>query len=94
VRGELADLGHPDYGSRLADLIGELNVERTRNRAKMYALEVFAQEPRITKVLALEVLANRTDRSRIDITASLQIVDGPTPFNLVFPFFLNGGVGA
>jgi phage baseplate assembly protein W len=31
--GELALLGHPDYGSRLSELIGELNNETNRNRA-------------------------------------------------------------
>ena len=30
-RGELAPLGHPTYGSRHHDLIGQPNVERTRN---------------------------------------------------------------
>lgn len=45
--GELAVLGHPEYGSRLSDLIGELNNETTRNRAKLFVLEALAAEPRV-----------------------------------------------
>src|SRR5512145_579865 len=37
-QGELEILGHATYGSRLYELIGELNIERTHNRAKMYVL--------------------------------------------------------
>src|SRR5262245_28658123 len=45
--GELAPLGHPTYGSRLEELIGELNTETTRNRAKMFVLQALAEEPRV-----------------------------------------------
>ena len=34
--GELEPLGHPSYGSRLHELVGQLNTETTRNRAKLY----------------------------------------------------------
>ena len=51
--GELAALGHPDYGSRHHELIGEPNVERTRNLIKLYVLQALRREPRIEKVLAL-----------------------------------------
>jgi phage baseplate assembly protein W len=44
--GELAPLGHPDYGSRLTQLIGGLNNETTRNLARLYTIEAVAQEPR------------------------------------------------
>ncbi|MCZ7627058.1 MAG: GPW/gp25 family protein [Candidatus Methylomirabilis sp.] len=47
--GELAILGHPNYGSRLAELIGELNNETNRNRAKLYVLQALADEPRVKK---------------------------------------------
>src|SRR4051794_29300303 len=41
-QGELAVLGHPDYGSRLHELVGLPNTESTRNRAKMFALTTLA----------------------------------------------------
>src|SRR2546428_778592 len=53
--GELAILGHPDYGSRLFQLIGELNSETNRNRAKLYVLEALAAEPRVKEVKSVIV---------------------------------------
>src|SRR5438105_4002108 len=43
-RGELAALGHPDYGSRLHELLGRPNAETTRNLLKLYILESLQKE--------------------------------------------------
>jgi phage gp46-like protein len=89
-RGELEALGHPTYGSRLFDLLGERNTIGNRNRAKLYVLEALAMEPRVAEVLRVSVETNRADRSQIDITVSLRPIYTDTPLNLVFPFFLEG----
>lgn len=90
--GELAVLGHPDYGSRLFELIGELNSQTNRNRAKMFVLQALAAEPRVKEVLSVQVTPNRADPTRMDIDVRLTPTDSDTPLNLVFPFFLEGGV--
>jgi len=89
--GELAQLGHPDYGSRLSELIGELNNQTNRNRAKMYVLQALAAEPRVKEVRSVTVTQNAAQRDAIDISVSLLPIDSDTPLNLVFPFFLQGG---
>jgi phage baseplate assembly protein W len=88
--GEMTVLGHPTYGSRLFELIGERNTPTNRNRAKMFVLQALAQEPRVAQVLRVEVTPGRTDRTRIDIAVNLRVIDTDTPLNLVFPFFLEG----
>jgi phage baseplate assembly protein W len=90
--GEMTVLGHPDYGSRLHELIGEPNTESTRNRAKMYALIALAAEPRVAQVISVDVITDAADRGRITIAARLKTLHVDTPVNLVFPFFLDGGV--
>ncbi len=90
--GELKQLGHPDYGSRLFELIGELNTETNRNRAKLFVLEALQAEPRVKEVRSVSVTQNLADRTRMDISVSLHPVDSDTVLNLVFPFFLEGGV--
>ena len=61
-RGELAALDHPAYGSRLHELVGELDNARTRSWAEIYIRECLAQERRIAEVLAVEMApANRAD---------------------------------
>jgi phage baseplate assembly protein W len=86
--GELAALGHRDYGSRLHTLIGERNNETNRNRAKLYVLEALAAEPRVQEVLDVQVLGRRSEPTRLDIHVTAKVVDHDTPLNLVFPFFL------
>ncbi len=87
-RGELEPLGHPTYGSRLFDLIGELNTLATRNRAKLYVLEALAMEPRVAEVLSVTVETNRLEPAQIDIHVKLRPIYADTVLNLVFPFFL------
>jgi phage baseplate assembly protein W len=89
--GELTALGHPDYGSRLHELIGELNTETNRNRAKLFVLQSLEAEPRVKKALSVQVTQNRRDPAQMDIDVTLLAIDSDTPINLVFPFFLEGG---
>lgn len=89
-RGELAPLGHPEYGSRHHELIGEPNVERTRNLIKVYVLEALAREPRVQKVLSCRVFApHNPPRNDVRIELELRLIDEPNPLNLVVPFSLD-----
>jgi phage baseplate assembly protein W len=90
-RGELAPLGHPEYGSRLHELVGELNTESTRNRAKLYVLQALGDEPRIRRIVAVTVTASRTAREQIDIDIRLEAVRHASELRLVIPFSLTGG---
>jgi phage baseplate assembly protein W len=88
-RGELASLGHPTYGSQHHNLIGEPNVERTRDLIKLYVLQALRDEPRIEKVLKADVVAEHTPpRDSVRITLSVRLVRASTPLNLVIPFSL------
>jgi phage baseplate assembly protein W len=86
--GALTALGHPDYGSRLYTLIGQLNTPANRNSAKLFVLEALAAEPRVASVVSVDVTAGARDR--IDISVSLLTITSDTPLNLVFPFYLAG----
>jgi phage baseplate assembly protein W len=88
-KGELAALGHPEYGSRHHEMIGQPNVERTRNLIKLYVLQALRDEPRIEKVLAAAVRPEHTPpRDTVRIEATIRVVGVPTPLNLVVPFSL------
>jgi phage baseplate assembly protein W len=87
-RGELAELGHADYGSRLTELVGTPNTETRRSLAKLYILESLAQEPRIAKV-AKVVVTPAVQRDRVDVLIEVQpIASADTvtigPFSLSF----------
>lgn len=85
--GELAALGHATYGSRLYELIGELNSQRNRNLAKLYVLQSLAAEPRVKEVVSVVVTQSPQERTRVDIEITVRPIDSDTTLNLVFPFF-------
>lgn len=73
-RGELAALGHPEYGSRLHELVGEANTPTTHNRIKLYVLEALRMEPRIEEVLDVTVRPVPRTRDRVDVHLSVRPV--------------------
>jgi phage baseplate assembly protein W len=90
-RGELAALGHAEYGSRHHDLIGQPNSENNRNLVKLYILQALAQEPRIAKVRRAEVRVDRARApDRVEIVLELAFIGSPVPANLVVPFSFGG----
>ncbi|TCJ28944.1 GPW/gp25 family protein [Nocardioides jejuensis] len=90
-RGELAPLGHPDYGSRHHELIGEPNNERTRNLVKLYILDALRQEPRVAKVLSCTVTSRPYERDTVRVVLQIRLIEKDEPLNLVVPFDLGGG---
>ena len=90
-KGELAPLGHPEYGSRHHELIGQPNVERTRALVKLHVLECLSHEPRITKVRRCDVVAGRR-RDEVRIEIDVQIAGEPNPRLLVVPFNFAVGI--
>lgn len=89
-RGELAGLGHPDYGSRHHELVGEPNTERTRNLVKLSVLEALRHEPRVAKVLRCTIHPETRPRDIVRIELQVRLIDEPSPLNLVVPFELGG----
>ncbi len=88
-KGELAPLGHPDYGSRHHELIGEPNVDRTRHLIKLYVLQALRDEARIEKVLSARVLPeHQPPRDTVRIELQLRLRGEPHVLNLVLPFSL------
>lgn len=86
-RGELAALGHPSYGSRLHELIGEVNNESTRNLARLYILESLQMEPRIEKVQEIKVEPAPGYRDLVSVLLAVKPV-GQTGIVTIGPFTL------
>jgi hypothetical protein len=79
--GTLAPLGHPGYGSRLTELIGERNDDTHRNLARLYTIEAVAQERRAVLVdLFVDVPPGQPEVIRI--TFSVLPVGSDDPLDL------------
>lgn len=88
-QGELTSLGHPDYGSRHHELIGEPNVERTRDLIKFFVLQALRREPRIERVLHVQVRPEHLPpRDTVRIELRVRVLGESVPLNLVVPFSL------
>jgi phage baseplate assembly protein W len=86
-RGELAALGHPEYGSRVHELIGRENNGAQRNLLKLYILEALQNEPRIERVVELEVIPSPGTRGTVDVSLRVKPV-GVTALVQIGPFRL------
>lgn len=89
-RGELATLAHPDYGSRLPELIGTQRTETTRNLAKLYVIEALKQERRIAEIVQVKVSDQPGDRFRINIFIQIKPINDSRIIDLG-PFTLDLG---
>ncbi len=86
-RGELSELAHPEYGSRLHELIGRQNTETTRNLVKLFILESLQAEARIEEVLEVSVEPTLGRRDSVSVLLRVKPV-GTTPALTVGPFAL------
>ena len=75
-KGELAPLGHPAYGSRLHEVIGQLNTPTTRNLAKLFVIESLKAERRIGEIVSVEVTPHPVNRFLIRIAIGVKPVGG------------------
>lgn len=86
-KGELTALGHPEYGSRHHELIGEPNIDRTRHLIKLYILQALRDEPRVERVLSADVRAEHNPpRDTVRIEVTLRVRGQPNVLSLVLPF--------
>lgn len=88
--GELYDIGHADYGSRLHDVIGEVNNATTRQRIKAKVEECLVQETRIKQVANINVLPDPDDPHAVDIEIAIVPIKGSDYLTVSFPFRLEG----
>lgn len=69
MKGALTPLGHPQYGSRIPSLVGQLNDARTRNLARLYTIEAVGEEPRVKELrrLVVEPVDGYPDTIRVEL---------------------------
>jgi len=87
-KGELSDLGHPGFGSRLHELIGLPNNQPTRDLVRLYAKECIMEEPRVKGIVEITVTPSGSDLSAVVIDITVLPIKSNVPMNLVFPYYL------
>jgi phage baseplate assembly protein W len=87
-KGELLDLGHRQFGSRLYELVGEPNNEATRELVRNIAKETLGADPRIREIRRIDVKPSKFDPHRVDLEITVIAIRSETPINIVYPFYL------
>ena len=86
-KGEMASLGHPEYGSRLHELIGQANTATKYSLAKLYILESLGAESRIEKITDLVIAKVEGTRGQVKIVINVK-PKGETDIVKIGPFAL------
>lgn len=89
--GDLAHLGHPDFGSRLHLLIGRLAGPETTALAQAYVREAIRREPRVAEVVNLSVTPVPYAPDQLSVQLSVKPVGAATPIDLSLTFALAPG---
>lgn len=89
-RGELAPLGHPEYGSRLWELMGEPNNVRVRGLAEIYIRECLAQESRIREIpeIAFAPINRQRGRHELNIRITVRPIGDEEDLAIILPINL------
>lgn len=75
-RGELQGLGHPRYGSRIRDLIGEPLDRPNLELLRRYVRQELLRDPRVEEVLQVSVTPHDSRRDGVDVVARVRAVSG------------------
>lgn len=85
--GELAPLGHPEYGSRIHQLIGEQNTEPNRQLLKLFVLEALAHEPRIHRTrIGVDIAPHPSDWTAAVARIQVEPIDDTGPLEFTYSF--------
>ncbi len=92
-RGALASTGHPDYGSRLYQIVGEPDSRRTRALADFYIREALGADPRVAEVTDVVFEApprNSPLRNALQVRVVVLPAGGGEPMTLSLSAALEG----
>lgn len=81
--GELAPLGWPAYGSRLHELIGKPNINRTHIRLMAFARSAIEQDPRVAEVSEVTARVIPGERNVVRLNMKIRLIDQPNLLNMV-----------
>jgi phage baseplate assembly protein W len=97
-KGELSR--HPEYGSEIHEIVGELNNPDNREKIRLLAAECISQDPRVESIESLTVEEDSNNPFKVQIKVSLTPITyyevtspsgAPYEFNLTYAFYLDSG---
>ena len=87
-KGEIASLGHPEYGSLLEDIIGEPNTPDTHRIIETLVRDSLKYEPRIKNILSVKAHPSKERIDVVHISIHLELTDGHSEMKISYPLYL------
>ena len=75
-RGDLAGIGHPRYGSKIRDLIGEPMDRANRELIRRYVRRALLEDPRVQDVVETVVSVRADAPDSVEVRAVVKAIDG------------------
>lgn len=75
-RGHLSHLGHDNYGSRVADLIGEPLDRGNLRLLERYARQAILADPRVAKIHSITAIPRTDELGAVDLDAEVEPITG------------------
>ena len=79
---------HPQYGSKLYQLLGTNPTDQTLILAKMHVKDALLQEPRVDSILKLTARFRDVLKNVIDIELQVQPIKSLEPLDMVYSVFV------
>ncbi|HJS84573.1 MAG TPA: DUF2634 domain-containing protein [Acetobacteraceae bacterium] len=77
-RGELAGLGHPRYGARIRDLLGQTMDRANLELLRRYVRRSLMDDPRVAEVVHVAVEPRSGEPGAVQVTATVKAISGET----------------
>lgn len=87
-KGELSALGWPNYGSRLHELIGEPNNNRTHLKLMAHSRNAIKQDYRVAEIKEIKTQVPESERFVVLLLMDILLINEPKPVRLVYNFNL------
>lgn len=89
-KGELASLGHPEYGSLLEEMIGEPNVPDTHRIIETFVRDSLKYEPRIRNISSIIASPSPEKPDVVLISVHVELVGEGDELRISYPLYLEG----
>ena len=85
-KGELALLGHPEYGSLLEDVISEPNIPDTHRIIETLIRDCLKYEARIKTIISVK--ASPSEKDKVNILVHVELQGGDGELKITYPLYL------
>ena len=87
-KGELASLGHPEYGSLLEEVVGEPNIADTHRIIETLIRDCLKYESRIKNIISVKASSSDKEKDMVHIFVHVELGGEDGELKITYPLYL------